>query len=61
MMLRDMFAGAPQPKFPKQKTPPSTASTQIQQSETEARRRSMMAQGRSSTIITGTNLGNVGQ
>ena len=60
MMLRDMFAGAPKPKMPKQKDPPSTSSTQIQAAETDARRRAMLSQGRGSTIIAGSNLGNVG-
>jgi len=62
MMLRDMFAGAPQPKMPKQKNPPSTSSAQIQNSELDARKRLAGALGRGSTVIAGagTNLGNVG-
>jgi len=60
MMLKDMFVGASKPKTPKQKDPPSTSSAQIQNAETEARRRAMLSQGRSSTIIGGSNLGNVG-
>lgn len=60
MILKDMIVGASQPKIPKQKDPPSTASRQIQDSEDEARRRAMLAQGRSSTVIGGSNLGNVG-
>ena len=57
MMLKDMFVGAAKPKTPK---PPSTSSASVQNAETEARRRAMLAQGRSSTIIGGSNLGNVG-
>jgi len=60
MMLKDMFVGADKPKIPKQKPPPSTSSTQIQAAENDARRRAMLAQGRSSTVIGGSNLGNVG-
>jgi len=60
MMLKDMFVGADKPKIPKQKPPPSTSSAQVQAAETDARRRAMLSQGRGSTIITGTNLGNVG-
>ena len=58
MMLRDMFAGAPKPKIPKQKAPPSTSSAQVQSAENDARRRNLLAQGRRSTIISN-DLGNV--
>jgi len=60
MMLRDMFAGAPQPKIPKQKNPPSTSSAQVKEDEFRAKQRMAGALGRGSTIIAGTNLGNVG-
>jgi hypothetical protein len=57
MMLKNMFAGPDKVKMPK---PPSTASAQIQSAETDARRRAMLAGGRQSTIIGGSNLGSIG-
>ena len=57
MMLKDMFVGPDKVKTPK---PVSTSSGQIASAETDARRRALLAQGRSSTIIGGSNLGNVG-
>jgi len=55
-----MFAGAPQQKIPKQKNPPSTSSAQVKEDEFRARQRMAGAMGRGSTVIAGSNLGNVG-
>jgi len=60
MLLKDMFVGASQPKIPKQKDPPSTASAQVKEDEFRARQRMAGAMGRGSTVIAGSNLGNVG-
>lgn len=56
MMLKTMFAGADKP--PKLPKPPRTDSAAVQAEQDAARRRSALASGRSSTILTG--LGNVG-
>ena len=57
MMLKDMFYGPAKVKTP---SPPSTSGGQVAAAETDARRRALLAQGRQSTIIGGSNLGNVG-
>lgn len=62
MVFKDWIVGPDKPNIPKPPTPPSTSSGQIQQSELDARRRALLARGRSSTILTGTTqLGSVGQ
>ena len=55
--IKNLFSGPPKQKLP---TPPSTASAQIQSAEQDARRRAMLAGGRQSTIIGGSNLGSIG-
>jgi hypothetical protein len=55
--IKDLFTGAPKPKMP---AVPSTSSAQIQQTQENARRVALLAKGRSSTILTGNNLGAVG-
>jgi len=49
------------PKKPKIPTPPTNTSEAVQSAQDEARRAALLAQGRSSTILTGNGgLGNVG-
>jgi hypothetical protein len=59
MFLKTLFVGPDKPKTPNMK-PPGPSDSEIQRQAADAQRRAALAKGRSSTVLTGGGLGNVG-
>ncbi len=56
-LMQGLFMPRKDPKVPK---PPTTSSADVQKAAADAQKRAALARGRSSTVLTGGGLGNVG-